>query len=111
VSLVAAFVGTNVALVGYAVFSQFGRASDVGVFVALAGVREMVPVATCLMLAAKSGSAMAALIATMRLGGQLTALDSMAVDPFRHVAAPRLLAAVFAAPLLVMIANAICLGT
>lgn len=111
VALVAAFVGTNVALVGAAVFAQFGRKVDVGIFVALAGVREMVPVATGFMLAAKSGAAMAALIATMRLGGQLAALESMAVDPVRHLALPRLIATVVACPLLVSIANAICLAS
>lgn len=111
VALVAAFVGTNVTLVGSAVFAQFGQTSQVGIFVALAGVREMVPVAACFMLAAKSGSAMAALVATMRLGGQLTALEAMAVDPVRYLALPRLVATVIAAPLLVILGDAICLLT
>lgn len=111
VALVAAFVGTNVTLVGASVFGQFGRTSDVGIFVALAGVREMVPVAACFMLAAKSGAAMAALVATMRLGGQLTALDAMAVDALYHLALPRFIATVLAAPMLIAIGNGICLGT
>lgn len=111
VALVAAFVGTNVSLVGAAVFGQFGRVSDVGIFVALAGVREMVPVTTAFMLAAKSGAAMAALVATMRLGGQLAALETMGVDSVRYLALPRLLAAVIAAPLLVLMGDAICLVT
>lgn len=111
VALVAAFVGTNVALTGASVFSQFGRTSDVGIFVALAGVREMVPVAACFMLAAKSGAAMAALVATMRLGGQLMALDAMAVDALYHLALPRFIATVLAAPMLIAMGNGICLWT
>ena len=111
VALVAAFVGTNVALAGADIFSQFGRTSDVGIFVALAGIREMVPVTTAFMLAAKSGAAMAALVATIRLGGQLSALTAMGVDPVRYLAVPRILATVLSAPLLVVFANVICLGT
>ncbi|MFN7971129.1 MAG: ABC transporter permease [Acidobacteriota bacterium] len=111
VALVAIFVGTNVTLAGCAIFAQFGRQSDVGIFVALAGVREMAPVAAAFMLAAKSGAAVAALIATMRLGGQITALEAMSVDPFRHLALPRLLALAVAAPALVMAADLLCLVT
>lgn len=111
VALVAIFVGTNVALVGAAVFSQFGRQGDVGIFVALAGFREMAPVAAGFMLAAKSGAGVAALVATMRLGGQITALETMSVDPFRYLALPRVLALVISGPLLVVLADALCLLT
>lgn len=71
----------------------------------------MVPVTMAFMLAAKSGSAMAALVATMRLGGQLSALESMGVDPVRFLAVPRLLACAVSAPLLIIFGDAICLGT
>jgi phospholipid/cholesterol/gamma-HCH transport system permease protein len=61
------------------------------------------------MLAAKSGSAMAALVATMKLGGQIAALEAMAVDPMRHIALPRLVATAVACPILVSLGNVICL--
>ncbi len=110
IALVSVFVGTNVALVGGATFAQFGRQTDVGIFVALAGVREMVPVACAFMLAAKSGTAVAALIASMRLGGQLAAIEGMGIPSVRILALPRLAATIIAAPLLIIFGNAICLG-
>lgn len=96
------FVGTNLALVGYQIFSNFGAQGFLGAYVGLSCVRELAPILTGAMLAAKPGTDIAATIATMRVKEQIDALEVMSVDPFRFLIVPRLIAFVFCAPLLVL---------
>lgn len=105
VCAIAAFIGGNIALQGYYVFREFGGQNLVGIFVALTCVREMGPIVAGSMVAAKAGTAMAASIATMRVKGQIDALDVMAVNPYRYLVVPRLVAALIALPLLVAFAD------
>lgn len=99
---VCVFVGTNLAVVGYHIFKGFGGQQFLGVYVGLSCVRELAPILTGAMLAAKPGTDIAATIATMRVKEQIDALEVMAVDPFRFLMVPRLIAFVIAAPLLVL---------
>ncbi|MCX6357175.1 MAG: ABC transporter permease, partial [Candidatus Aureabacteria bacterium] len=71
---VSLFIGANIALQGYHAFREFGGQNMVGIFVALACVREMGPIVAGSMVAAKAGTAMAAAIAAMRVKGQIDAL-------------------------------------
>src|SRR3546814_20174456 len=59
------------------------------------------------MVAGRVSSAMASEIGTMRVTEQLDALVTLRTDPYRFLIAPRLMAAVIALPLLVLIANII----
>ncbi len=105
VCAVAAFIGGTIALQGYHAFKEFGGEGLVGIFVALACVREMGPIVAGSMVAAKAGTAMAASIAAMRVKGQIDAMEAMAVDPYRALVAPRVAAALVALPLLVLFAD------
>lgn len=105
VCVIAVFIGSTIALQGYYVFREFGGQNLVGIFVALACVREMGPIVAGSMVAAKAGTAMAASIATMRVKGQIDALEVMAVNPYRYLIAPRAIAALIALPLLVVFAD------
>lgn len=105
VCAIAAFIGANIALQGYYVFKEFGGQNLVGIFVALTCVREMGPIVAGSMVAAKAGTAMAASIATMRVKGQVDALEVMAVNPYRYLIVPRLVAALIALPILVVFAD------
>lgn len=53
--IIAAFVGTNLAIQGYTAFQPIGGQRMVGLFVALTGVREFGPIIAASMVAAKSG--------------------------------------------------------
>ena len=99
------FIGSTIALQGYYAFREFGGEGLVGIFVTLACVREMGPIVAGSMVAAKAGTAMAASIAAMRVKGQIDALEVMAVNPYRALVAPRLIAALIALPLLVVVAG------
>src|SRR5437764_13398003 len=58
---------------------------------------------TALLFAGRAGTALTSEIGLMRATDQLTAMEIMAVDPLRYVAAPRFLGGVIAMPLLTAI--------
>lgn len=63
-------------------------------------LREMAVLMTAIMVAGRSGSAMAAEIGVMKLRGEVDALRTMGVDPIEALIAPRLLALMITLPLL-----------
>ncbi len=100
VALTGTFTGMVFALqTGYA-FRQFNAQAFVGSTVGLALTREIAPVFTALMVAARAGSAMAAEIGTMKVTEQIDALHAMAVNPIHYLVVPRVLSALFMVPLL-----------
>jgi phospholipid/cholesterol/gamma-HCH transport system permease protein len=62
-------------------------------------------VVTALLFAGRAGTSLTSEIGLMRATDQLTAMEIMAVDPLRHVVAPRFLGGLIAMPLLVAIFN------
>ena len=58
---------------------------------------------TALLFAGRAGTALTSEIGLMRATDQLTAMEMMAVDPMRYVAAPRFLGGIIAMPLLAAI--------
>lgn len=105
----AVFVGSNLAIQGYASFATLGAQNMVGMFVALAGVREVCPLLAATMVAAKAGTEMTAQLAVMRTKEQIDALEVMAVDPRAELVAPSLLAIMVTLPALTMISLALSL--
>lgn len=104
--LISFFVGTNLAVQGYQAFAPLGGRRLVGMFVALAGVRELAPVMVAAMVASKAGTEMASQIAVMRIREQIDALEVMAIDPYWYLVVPRLLGIVLVLPALTMISVA-----
>ncbi|AEB08358.1 MlaE family ABC transporter permease [Desulfobacca acetoxidans] len=104
VVLTGLFTGMVLALQAYYGFRKFGGESLLGGAVALSMTRELGPVLTSLMVAARAGSAMAAELGAMKVTEQVDALLAMAVQPVHYLALPRLLAAVIMTPLLTVIA-------
>jgi phospholipid/cholesterol/gamma-HCH transport system permease protein len=94
------FVGMVLGLQGYQLLQRFGSAEVLGVAAALGLLRELGPVITALLFAGRAGTALTSEIGLMRATDQLTAMEIMAVDPLRYVAAPRFLGGVLAVPLL-----------
>ncbi len=98
------FVGSNLALQGYNAFTPLGGQRLVGMFVALAGVRELAPLIAAAMIAAKAGTEMASQIAVMRTREQIEALEVMAVNPYWWLVTPRLYGILLVMPALTLIA-------
>jgi len=99
------FVGMVLGLQGYYNLVDFGAAERVGQLAALSLTRELGPVVTALLFAGRAGSALTAEIGLMRATEQLSSMEMMAVDPYRRIIAPRLLAGFIAMPLLTLIFN------
>jgi len=94
-------------LQGYDLLRRFGSEEALGVAAALGLLRELAPVITALLFAGRAGTALASEIGLMRATDQLTAMEIMAVNPMRYVAAPRFLGGVIAMPLLTAIFSVI----
>jgi phospholipid/cholesterol/gamma-HCH transport system permease protein len=101
------FVGMVLGLQGYDLLRRFGSEEALGIAAALGLLRELAPVITALLFAGRAGTALTSEIGLMRATDQLTAMEIMAVDPLRYVAAPRFLGGVIAMPLLTAIFSVI----
>ncbi len=101
------FTGMVLGLQGYYTLKQFGSESLLGSAVALSLVRELGPVLTALMVVGRAGSAICAEIGIMRNSEQIDALECMAIDPYRYLMVPKILAGIISLPLLTFIFNVV----
>ncbi len=101
----AAFTGLVLGLQGYYTLRKFGSESALGSAVALSLIRELGPVLTALMVTGRAGSAMCAEIGIMRISEQIDALECMAIDPYRYLISPKVLATIVSIPVLAQIFN------
>jgi phospholipid/cholesterol/gamma-HCH transport system permease protein len=100
VILVALFTGMVLGLQLHYTLVKFGSEGVLGSAVALSLVRELGPVLTAIMVAARAGSSMAAEIGILRISEQIDALYTMRIDPLRYLVSPRIAASVISFPLL-----------
>jgi phospholipid/cholesterol/gamma-HCH transport system permease protein len=101
--LIGAFTGMVLGLQGYNTLRRFESEGALGTVVALTLVRELGPVLTALMIAARAGSAMAAELGSMQATEQIDALTVMAINPIQYLVSPRILAGLVSFPLLTAI--------
>ena len=66
-------------------------------------IRELAPMLTGLMVIGRAGSAICSEIGIMRAEHQIDALECMAIDPYRYLMVPRMVAGIVSAPLLVAV--------
>lgn len=98
--LTSLFTGLALAYQIYLGFKLVNATNLVGPTVGLGIFRELGPVLTGLLVAARAGGAMAARLGTMRVSEQIDALEVMGVDPKQYLVAPRIVATVLVVPLL-----------
>ncbi len=95
--------GMVLGLQGYYSLHKFGAEGMLGSAVSLTLIMELGPILTALMVTGRAGSAMCAEIGIMRISEQIDALECMAIDPFRYLISPKLLATLISVPLLTAI--------
>lgn len=100
IMLTGSFTGMAMAFQIYLGFKLVNATNLVGPTVALGITRELGPVLTGLIVAARAGGAMAARLGTMRVSEQIDALEVMGVEPKQYLVSPRLVAALISMPLL-----------
>ena len=109
--IVAAFIGGVIALqTRYQLFPGV-ELSIIGLASRLMVVLELGPLLTGLVLTGRVGGRMTAEIGTMRVTEQIDALETLAYDPVAFLVVPRLLAALVMLPTLVVLADAVGLGS
>jgi phospholipid/cholesterol/gamma-HCH transport system permease protein len=100
VLLTGAFTGMVLSLQAFYALNKFGGESLLGPTVALSLIRELGPVVSALMVTGRAGSALASEIGIMRITEQIDAMEIMAVNPYRYIIVPNMVAAVIAFPVL-----------
>ena len=100
IAMTGVFTGLALSFQIYLGFNLVNATSLVGPTVALGITRELGPVLTGLIVAARAGGAMAARLGTMQVSEQIDALEVMGIDPKQYLVAPRILAAFICMPLL-----------
>ena len=101
VGLLSFILGLILALQSAAQLRMFGANIFVANLVAISMVREMGPMMTAIIIAGRSGSAIASEIATMNVTEELDALKMMAINPIRYIVVPKFHAMTVCMPLLV----------
>ena len=108
VLLISFFVGAVFSLQLINALRTFQAEAFVGATVGLALTRELAPVFTAIVIAARAGAGMATELGSMRITEQIDALATMAVNPVQYLVVPRLLAGFIMVPMLAMLFN--CVG-
>lgn len=100
VVLTGTFTGMALSFQVYLGFRLVNATSLTGPIVAMGIARELGPVLSGLIVAARAGGAMAANLGSMRVSEQIDALEVMGVDPIEYLVGPRMWASIVSLPLL-----------
>jgi phospholipid/cholesterol/gamma-HCH transport system permease protein len=92
VAMVSFFLGLTMALLTGYQLQRFGTERLVPGLVSIAFTRELGPLLTGIMLAARIGAAFTAELGTMEVNEEVEAIEAMGISPLRFLVAPRVLA-------------------
>jgi len=98
-------IGIMLALQGIHALKAFGAQHQVVFGVALGVTREFAPLITGILVAGRSGSALAARLATMTISQEVDALRSMGINPVRFLVVPSMVAMAVMVPMLALMAD------
>ena len=105
VGLVSFFLGLTMALLTGYQLQRFGTERLIPGLVAIGFTRELGPLLTGIMLAARIGAAFTAELGTMRVNEEVEAIEAMGIGPLRFLVAPRMLALILLMPCLSTVSN------
>jgi phospholipid/cholesterol/gamma-HCH transport system permease protein len=104
VGLLSLIIGFILSLQSAAQLRNFGANVFIADLLAVSLVREMGPMMTAIIIAGRSGSAIASEIASMQVSEEIDALRMMAINPIRYVVVPKFHAITLVMPILVAFA-------
>ncbi|HEY9435113.1 MAG TPA: ABC transporter permease [Blastocatellia bacterium] len=99
------FTGAVLSLNTGNTLQKFGVQNVSGQLVATSLIRELGPVLTCLMLAGRVGSGIAAELGSMLVSEQIDAMRALGADPIKKLVTPRIVALVTMAPALTVVCD------
>ena len=105
VSLVSFFIGLTMALLTGYQLQTFGQEGLVPALVGISFTRELGPLMTGIMVAARVGAAYTAELGTMTVSEEVEAIEAMGLGPLRFLVSPRVLAVFLLMPCLVVISD------
>lgn len=103
--LIAFLIGLITAFQAAIQLKQFGADSLVADLVSLSLTRELAPLMTAIVVAGRSGAAIAAELGTMRVSEEIDALRTLGLCPYRFLVFPRVIALMIAVPVLTLMAD------
>ncbi|HEX8371878.1 MAG TPA: ABC transporter permease [Chthoniobacterales bacterium] len=104
-AMVSFFLGLTMAILTGYQLQRFGSERYVPGLVAVAFTRELGPLLTGIVIAARIGAAYTAELGTMTVSEEVEALETMGIGPMRFLVAPRVMAITFLMPCLSVIAT------
>ncbi len=105
VSFMSFIIGLVLALQTAQQLKLFGANVYIVDLTVVAMMSQMGPLITAILVAGRSGSSIAAEIATMKVTSELDALQTMGLNPIRFVVVPKLYASLLTMPFLIILAN------
>lgn len=105
VLLLTGLIGLTLALLMGQQLAQYGASIHLATLMGVAFIREVGPLLTAVILAGRSGSAITAELASMKVQEEVDALRTMGADEASFLVAPRLLALVLSMPILALFAS------
>ena len=100
IAMLGGAISVTLAIQGIYTLRIFGAESHVTAGLAFVVVREFAPMITGILVAGRSGSALAARIGTMKINQEIDALKVMGINPVRYLVAPPLIAMLVMVPCL-----------
>ena len=110
VTILSGTIGAMLAIQGIDTLRTFGAESQVVIGIAISVTREFAPMITAIVVAGRSGSALAARLGTMTINQELAALTVMAIRPVRFLVVPALVAMLVMLPALTFWAGVIAIS-
>jgi phospholipid/cholesterol/gamma-HCH transport system permease protein len=106
VALAGGAIGVVLALESVQSMTRFGAKALLPAALVYSIVHEIGPIITALVLSGRVGAGFGAELASMKVTEQIDAVEASAVNPYRLLAAPRILACILMLPLLTLAADA-----
>ena len=107
VALLGAAIGAMLAIQGIYSLSIFAAESRVVFGIALSMTREFAPLITGILVAGRSGSALAARLGIMTINQEIDALTVMGINPVRYLVVPAFIALAIMVPALTFLSNVV----
>ncbi len=101
------FTGCVLALQSATALKEFGAVSMTGSLVSLSMVKELGPVLTGLMMAARNASGIASELGSMKVTEQIDAMRALGTDPIRKLVTPRVYATIVMLFFLTIVSDAV----
>lgn len=105
VCLLGWLMGLIIALQSVRPLERYGATSTIPTLLAISMIRELGPLVTAVILAGRTGSALAAELGSMKVTEEIDALRTLSLEPVRFLVVPRVMGAVVVTPFLSLFAT------